>query len=120
MYVYSFNGSAKGADDNPLFMVYVMPADATMPELMADILLSKLREAGFNIVSMENPVTEKVNGLPSFHREVYAMTDDKKILMYLQVVIIDHTAIVIQGQAGSNFSTYLQDFQALSSTIRKK
>ena len=36
------------------------------------------------------------------------------------VVIIDHTAVVMQGQAGSNFSTYLQDFKALSSTIRKK
>jgi len=119
-YIYSFNGHTEGSDDNPILIVNVMPADATMPELMADILLGKLREAGLNIVSSENPVTEKVNGLPSFHREVYVMMNEKKILMYLQVVIIDHTAIVLQGQTSSNFSTYLQDFRALISTIRKK
>jgi hypothetical protein len=122
MYKYSFNGRTEGSDDNPVFLVSVMPADATMPELMADLLLNQLRASGFNVLSTENPITEKVNGLPSFHREAYGTygTDTKKMLIYLHVVIIDHTAIVMQGQASANFSTYIKDFQALGSTIRKK
>ncbi|HVV02780.1 MAG TPA: hypothetical protein VHC96_01095 [Puia sp.] len=46
------------------------------------------------------------------HGQSMSAANEKKILMYLQVVIIDHTAIVMQGQATANFPVYLKDFQA--------
>jgi len=124
VYLYTLNGKTNRqmelSDDNPIFMVIPLPAESTMPEIIADIMLSKLREKGTTVLSMENAVTGKTNGFPSFQREVYAMIQDKKTLLYQHVVIINKTAIIMQGEATANFPAYLKDFQALSSTIRKK
>ena len=119
VYLYSPK-NAELSDDNPIFMVIPLPAESTMPEIIADIMLSKLREKGTTVLSMENAVTGKTNGFPSFQREVYAMIQDKKTLFYQHVVIINKTAVIMQGEATANFPAYLKDFQALSSTIRKK
>jgi hypothetical protein len=121
IYLYSLDGIKKESyEDEPMFMVSVVPAMGMMPEIIADESLNKIKEKTTRVIESGEGVMGKVHGYSSFRRSTYLEMKGKKTLFYQHIVIIGNTAVLMMGIANSNIENYLSDFQQLSNTITGK
>jgi hypothetical protein len=119
MYVYTLDGSTNEDYRGPGLMVSPLPSVGTSPEVQADMYLNKFRLNGTAVLSIDHVIREKVNGLPSFQREVSMNMKGEKVKMFQHVVTVGGTSVTMLGMS-TDSTSHLLDFQQLSQTIRAK
>jgi hypothetical protein len=116
VYLYSVGGVKKNAfEHEPYFMAVSIPTEGSTLAAVADNMSKMVTES-----NVKNVSEDKTNGFPSLKREVYGKLKGKLVLLFQHIVLIDQSAVVMQGIAEDNFEQYIAEFEKISNTVRRK
>lgn len=122
LFVYTLNGDDKDSYQNEPFMIVLpLPADESMtPKDLCLQMILGLESKGLTGVKITDSSDDKVNDYPAYRLQAQGKMDGDESVIFIQTVIAGSKAVIMQGISRKQFQEAIEDFEALSSTIKIK
>ena len=122
MFLYTIGGVDSSPDsDDPVLMVLPLPKTPLMtPESLAEIMVTGFEKKGFEISKKEILSKEKINGYDACQLFVNGILQENEVGLFVQSIIKDDKAFIIQGISKKSGDEDLKAFKELSETIKIK